>query len=271
MVRVRATHTHMQHARVRRHAHARSYNHTYMHACTHFACPHAHMQARQCGHVGSSLQAQAHAGLVVPACAAHVHSRHVAMDSDVDIEGVLSAAAALPRAAAEDDSDHDLADVLAAVSSLDMQRAQFARRSHLLMKHARACKELARAKRGLQVADHVLQRIEVHNQDMAKTREDIIDVTEKVPVKHRGKGSYRHWVPSALLRVCWGLKPRLRILKNATHRPRRRLQGKRCVPRAVAPTVASARTCAACWPWCFGETTFGWFRFGRVLGMKRVS
>ena len=194
-----------------------------------------------------------------------------AMDSDVDIAGILSAAAALPRAAAEDDSDHDLGDVLAVVNSLDMQRARFARRSHLLMKHARACKELARAKRGLQVADHVLQRIEVHNQDMAKTREDIIDVTEKVPVKHRGKGSYRHWVPSALLRVCWGLKPRQRILKIATHRPRRRLQGKRCVPRAVAPTVASARTCAACLPWRFSETAFGWFRFGRVLGMKRVS
>eukprot|EP00974_Lingulodinium_polyedra_P103580 10027910-Lingulodinium_polyedra.AAC.1 len=60
------------------------------------------------------------------------------------------------------------------------------------------------------VAPHVLAKIVVHNEDWAKTEEGIIDLTQRRPLRLKGSGKYRQWIPPALQRVCWGLRPRPR-------------------------------------------------------------
>jgi hypothetical protein len=104
-------------------------------------------------------------------------------------------------------------------------------------------------------------------QDFAVRQEDTIDPSEKKPQKVKGRGSYKRWLPAAILRACWGLKPRTREVA----RPRYRIKKKsKCRPHTTAPTVGSARTNVAtrnllgfilffradvgCKPFCFFES-----------------
>lgn len=164
---------------------------------------------------------------------------------DADCDRLLdSVEAALPSDTGAD-SDAEIGIMLEHVAQAQDRFGRYQQRGRLLLCMARKCKAL-KAKRQ-PVPAHVLQRIRVHNEDMAKTREDLIDLSEKKPAKYRGTGAYKHWVPAAIQRVCWGLRPRKRICKKK--RPQKRIRGKRAVTHVAAPAVMSARACAQPSPW----------------------
>jgi hypothetical protein len=144
-------------------------------------------------------------------------------------------------AAADDggDSDAELADIIAAARHAE---PKFEQRGCLLTRHMRGVKKALNTSAVVKVAPHVERRIEYHNMNLAIRASDIIDVSEKKEPIVRGKGKYRHWLPAALQRVCWGLKPlRIRI----------RVRGKR--PHVAAPSSASLRTWAGM---CHAGTTY---------------
>ena len=156
----------------------------------------------------------------------------MADDSDADLGHVLGAVAPIGR-----NSDADMAEVAEAAQRRCRER--FCRHSRLLAQHTRACKELRRLSRLGQVAPHVEASIERRSQDFAKTPEDLILVTEKKPRVIRGRGAYKKRLQTALQRVCWGVKLRIRARQKC--RPTRRIRGKRALASATAPTTASTR------------------------------
>ena len=96
-------------------------------------------------------------------------------DSDDEIVAVLGAFR---------DSDDEIDAVLGAA----ITREKWTQRGSLLTAYMRACKEAKAAGRaGRSVRPHVLEIIGRHNKDFAKTKSDIVDVTERKPPK-RGKG-----------------------------------------------------------------------------------
>ena len=156
-------------------------------------------------------------------------------DSDDEFAALLGAVrAAEPRA----DSDDELAAVLGAARAAT-PREQYRRRGPLLADHMR---QLKASKRGAPtpIAEHVQTRIQYANEEWAVRHADHVDVTEKRPVKVRGAGNYRNWLPPAILRVCWGFRPRPQLALL----PKRRARQKQ-PPGQAAPTVASARCIAS--------------------------
>ena len=73
------------------------------------------------------------------------------------------------------------------------------------MEHARNQKIIAAlARQRLSAVPlHVLQQIDSHNERFVVRRADRI-VVSRAPVKVRGKGQWRKWMPRAILRVCFG-------------------------------------------------------------------
>jgi hypothetical protein len=153
-------------------------------------------------------------------------------DSDDDLATVLAEATAATR-----DSDDDLAAVCAEASSL-APVARFAYRSGLLTRHMRAMRACNVTARAVVIAPHVQARIERANEQYAVRGHDVIDPSEKKPAKVKGRGKYRHWVPPAVLRVCWGLRP------PRPRHPVRRLSKKQPLHRSITPTVTSTNTFA---------------------------
>ena len=158
-----------------------------------------------------------------------------------DLDPILGAVAALPAEHAAD-SDVDMESLLRTVEDADKASAsRYVRRGWLLMRMARAAKALKRARREREVPAHIQTQIAVHNDDIAKTFEDVIDFSSRRPRRLKGSVSYKQWTPQAMMRVCWGLRPRKRMCKKSRFRIRR----KRSVSARQAPTVSSTRTCAA--------------------------
>ena len=109
--------------------------------------------------------------------------------------------------------DDGVGDVLRLVREACPATAErYERRGELLCSHMRAVKAARRSTGSQQVASHVQERIEKMNADYAVRAEDHIDVTETRPQRMVGPGSWKHWLPSAILRCCWGLglRPRSR-------------------------------------------------------------
>lgn len=79
-----------------------------------------------------------------------------------------------------------------------------------------------------------------HNEEHAKTAEDIIDLAQRRPLRVKGRGSYKRWIAPAIQRACWGLRPHRRVAKKIK-KPRRRLRGKQAIRPPPAPTSASTR------------------------------
>ena len=155
-----------------------------------------------------------------------------AMGSDDELGAMLAAAPPSPAAA---DSDDDIAFLVDAVAAQDMAEDRYAFRGHRLCRMMRERKGLIGQARPGKVAPHVLANIAAANADWAKTEENLIDLTQRKPPRLKGRGKYRQWIPAALQRACWGLRPRPRVAKKVKRRraalPRRRV--------APAPTVTS--------------------------------
>ena len=105
----------------------------------------------------------------------------------------------------------------------------------------RAVKAARRSTGSQQVASHAQERIEKMSADYAVRAEDHIDVTETRPQRMVGTGSWKHWLPSAILRICWGLRPQPRG-RCKTHT---RCTTKQPPPTKPSPLVASARCMAS--------------------------
>eukprot|EP00972_Heterocapsa_arctica_P090693 13381751-Heterocapsa_arctica.AAC.1 len=52
----------------------------------------------------------------------------------------------------------------------------------------------------VRIVPHVQARIDRANEQYAIRRHDVINPSERKPVKVKGKGKHRHWVPPAVLR-----------------------------------------------------------------------
>jgi hypothetical protein len=165
-----------------------------------------------------------------------------ASDSDADLCAVLHMVD-VAEPALEVDSDADVAMVADLVDDMDRNTEVYRQRGHLLMKMLRGRKELWRKARAGHVAPHVLRQLQIHNEDFAKTAENLIDITEMRPQKTQGHGSWKRWIVPALQRACWGLRPRPRVPKQL-RKVLRRFRGKQVVQHLAAPTVASTRSFA---------------------------
>ena len=108
------------------------------------------------------------------------------------------------------------------------------------MSHHMRRVKLAKGKTSHTVAQHVLERICRHNEQHAVRSDDVIDIAERKPTKVKGKGAYQRWLPQALQRVCWGLRPRMVHKKF-------RVSSKQSQPscRTVAPVASSANVWAS--------------------------
>lgn len=165
----------------------------------------------------------------------HLHALACVMSaaSDDELANIINAAQGLEA--------HDLDDGLGAVleaARRAIPKEQYKQRGTLLMSHARQILSLQRKSRPSPIAPHVQERINRFHADYAVREEDRIVVEERRPAKQKGRGNYRHWLPDAILRCCWGLRPRARALAK-----RRRLRAKQA-PRPTAPSAASARNFA---------------------------
>ena len=138
-----------------------------------------------------------------------------------------------------DNSDDDIDNVISAALPLPVER--YARRGHLLAAFMRERKKSRGLQRGGNVAAHTQSLIDISNEDLAKSEEQVISINARRPVKIRGRGAYKCWLPEALQRACWGLRPRPRQNKK----PRNRITRKgKLKTRAAVPTTMSARACA---------------------------
>ena len=142
---------------------------------------------------------------------------------------------ALP--AAVDPEDVLLGDVLAAARAA-RGKERYRQRGELLRKRARDIK--AERSRNRQVAaPRILERIERFHADYAVRSDDLINLAEASPAKSPGPGTWRRWLPAAILRCAWGLRPRRRLAKKV--RRRIRVKRKSKGPHYSAPTTASVR------------------------------
>jgi hypothetical protein len=154
---------------------------------------------------------------------------------DVEDEQLRLLLSALPSAS--DPIDGHCAELLAAVVAIS-PREKYTQRGTLLMGHARAIK-CERAKAFNAVAPHIEERIQRFHEDYAIRADDRIQLDETRPVKLKGTGRWRQWLPAAVLRASWGLRPRRRVALKPKHRIRVKSPAG---PHHSAPTVASART-----------------------------
>ena len=167
-----------------------------------------------------------------------------------ELDEALRLVPASPPSGASD-SDEDIAIAVNAAAALGRCAERYKRRGFLLTRMMRERKAAIHfAKQGV-VAEHIRQKINVYNEDVAKTLEDVINLDEKRVHRSKGDGpgSYKRWIAPAIQRVCWGLRPRQR--QRVTKKVRKRtsndeealpVPSKR--PRMQAPTASSTRTWA---------------------------
>ena len=75
-----------------------------------------------------------------------------------------------------------------------------------------------------------------YNGRHAKTAEELINLDERKRPVQKGTGNYKQWLPAALLRICWGIKPERRTRKK-------RLPPTRLRKRSCQPVSCSCRGC----------------------------
>ena len=153
-----------------------------------------------------------------------------ALDAALGIDPPLAAGHAAELA----DTDDELAALL---DVAPRRQERYTRRGALLASHMRSCRK-ARGRRAHNLAPHVLQRIDAHNERHAIRAEDVINVADKRRPRIKGKGAWKRWVPAAVQRVSWGTKPIKRLLKK----PPRRLRLKQPCAAMVATSASSARS-----------------------------
>lgn len=139
-----------------------------------------------------------------------------------------------PAVGGDDDPDDGVHFLLEQAAKA--RRPHFKRRSSLLTYHMRTVKRALKRRRTGQVAPHVLHHIRMHNAVHAVRTSDFIDVNEKKPKRVKGKGKYKCWLRPAILRVCWGKRPKAELVC------RRRRRGKQNPNAVTAPTAASSST-----------------------------
>ena len=61
---------------------------------------------------------------------------------------------------------------------------------------------------------HVVANIAKHNNCHAIRSCDLINVGERKQRRVKGKGKHRQWLPSAILRCCWGTPPRQQTFRR---------------------------------------------------------
>ena len=144
-------------------------------------------------------------------------------------------------------SDDELGAIIAAVRPFE-SREKFKQRGELLMSHARRVRKERRQGLGrlltvlscfervliaiapladlvveridqgqmatASLAEHVADRINRFHDDYAIRAGDTIAVEERALQKVAGRGGYQRWLPAAVLRCCWGLRPRPRPLRG---------------------------------------------------------
>lgn len=120
-------------------------------------------------------------------------------------------------------------------------RERYSQRGDLLCSHMRGVKKAYGKRVPTSIAEHVKQKIESMNANHAVVQNDVICVEEKRPVRVRGSGLYRRWLPQALQRVCWGRRPAV-----PEPAPRQRVRRKQRFKKPVAaPTASSAKAWSA--------------------------
>ena len=124
-----------------------------------------------------------------------------------------------------------------------------AHRGPLSTKYARISRSLKLARQHRhQVSLRVRRLVERYNGRHAKTEEELINLDERKRPIQQGRGAYKRWLPAALLRVCWGLRPERRPRKKRL--PATRLRSKSSLSAAsqkrapAAVAVASLRETA---------------------------
>ena len=133
-----------------------------------------------------------------------------ARDSDHELDAVVQGVHALLPPADSDDELNTLTELVRNTSP----KEKYKRRGELLTAHMRAVKKAkgstAAGSGPAAVAKHVLERIDRMNADYAVRAEDSIDVGAACPQRTSGRGAWKRWLPQAILRACWGLRPRRR-------------------------------------------------------------
>ena len=136
-------------------------------------------------------------------------------------------------------SDADIDAVTFALEELERTGPDFKKRGKGLTKYMRACKKTNAGNKD-KLAKHVQDQIKTHNVEHAKSKRDLIIPEERKPRTIPGKGVYKQWLPEALQRACWGLRP----LVRAPKKPRkavRRIRGKQAAAHMPAPSTGSSR------------------------------
>ena len=112
----------------------------------------------------------------------------------------------------------------------------------------------AAGQQGQQVTLRARGLIQRYNEDHAKTKEDAIQLHSSegsiaesgrgTRKKGSGTGSWKQWLPAALLRVCWGKRPRERVAQKVQKRMRLLKKTRTPKVRGAAPTASSTRSWA---------------------------
>ena len=92
-----------------------------------------------------------------------------------------------------------------------------------------------------QVSLRVRRLVERYSGRHANTEEELINLDERKRSIQQGRGAYKRWLPAALLRVCWGLRPERRPRKKWL--PATRLRSKSSLSAASqkrAPAAVAA-------------------------------
>jgi len=172
-----------------------------------------------------------------------VTSVAVCLPSGLHLCGWVAAPACMeppPRSGAS--GPEDPLDAILTGIKLATPPEQYKRRGSLLTAHMRCIKAHRRRARGPVIAEHIKLRISNFHRDYAIRACEKICLEETKPVPEKGKGVFRRWLPEAVLRACWGLRVKQRLVARATRRPLRAKTGQR--PRMASPSVASARNFA---------------------------
>ncbi len=111
------------------------------------------------------------------------------------------------QAVADDDCDDGLDGLFEAVAADRRGEDHIANRGPTHMRIMRLAKEAVGRKRDREapkVAPHVAKQIDDVNRDFVVTEKQVIDPNETKRRRIKGTGSWRRWVASAVLRVCFG-------------------------------------------------------------------
>ena len=151
------------------------------------------------------------------------------------LDDIIDALGCLP---AEEDEFEELLDGLAILEGPE----KFKRRGHLLTQHMRLHKKLKTEQRAPTIAEHVQLNIDNYHNDYCVRKTEKIDVSQKKP--DTKVNDHKKWIGAAVLRACWGLRPRSKVVKKVRASIRKRKKRPDPAP-PPAPTTMSNRAFAS--------------------------